>query len=59
MQGRSALVSSTDIPGLFDLDVDDGRHLTDITVGQLRFLAQAGVRLVYGAGMAEMPSPPL
>lgn len=41
-----ALITETDIPGLYNVHVDDGRELTDVTIGQLKFLAQAGVDLL-------------
>ena len=30
-----AIVLSTDCPGLFDIQVEDGRILSDLTIGQL------------------------
>jgi hypothetical protein len=41
-----ALVVPTDIPGLYNLHVEDGRELTDITIGQLKFLQQSGLDLL-------------
>lgn len=36
MTGR---LCKTNLPGLFDLELSDGRVFTDLTVGQLRSLA--------------------
>lgn len=41
-----ALVVPTEIPGLYDVHVEDGRDLTDMTIGQLQFLKQSGVDLL-------------
>jgi hypothetical protein len=50
-----ALVSPTDIPGLYDVEIEDGRQLTDITEGQLVFLKTAGLDLVYFSGLGADP----
>lgn len=45
--GRSphATVRETDIPGLYDVSIDDGRELADVTLGQLRSLVWQGVTI--------------
>lgn len=41
------------IPGLYDVKLDDGCDLRDLTTGQLRHLAWQGIELVP----AGMPQP--